>query len=774
MSSAFRERESRLSKKNIFLSLGSEMKAWETIRLLLACQHAYERLAKVSSMREEQQRRLDASKSEMRSMNYKIQRLVAELNSSNEDIKDKELEIKELEGRKRKLKAESVRASNNKLYQEIIQEIERCKEKIDKLETAILEVLIHKDSIIFELEKAKILQHDFSQQRDKEDQEILNALEVLDADELQEKENLQKLEREFPAEDEWLQHFMSLIKQGKRNAIVEIVQETCPGCHLEICTSLLQEASILDNIVKCEFCDRIIFSTIGATRHCVSDEDIEHGRLPLPPQLALRAKKTMRIRDVWGNWHEAEVTGNWLTGLKKLFDVHALSPGEQVKLIKGGHNDDALRFEPEMVTRQELNLIVTRIESSDQPLALDSVIAELLKKKVHIYRLQLLTSKVRSELEKSEGIYFRGNLVWHRSLTELPKPGIIPPLLDFPPKIPSLPSPPPDETSITLDKESIEIGMFVLRTEFRAYFAGVNSGEKVTLRFGVSEDFEVEFDAAIPAIKGQALRSWYKSNGLEPGDKVTLTVRNGEQRVFHIHTEWKRDLYRLLEQWRQGTLSCGDRPRDLLYGLLSEANQALHYRDLWSWAAEVSSLRIGTVISTLSRYNRRLFCNVGGGCWGLFEWSSEKLLKERQRSGGTLVTTQLSHPDEQAIWKAIYEIENNDLVYKLLKHTGSDLSYSDIARKLAEMLNVNVDHLIESSFLNVHDERLQRLANGSWTLKEFIRPLSPEIKPVTPPSQETDLMLKESRTPWLLTRWFWYIFAALLGVLALIWILVTR
>ena len=138
------------------------------------------------------------------------------------------------------------------------------------------------------------------------------------------------------------------------------------------------------------------------------------------------------------------------------------------------------------------------------------------------------------------------------------------------------------------------------------------------------------------------------------------------------------------------------------------------------------------------------------------------------------MTTQLSHPDEQAIWKAIYEIENNDLVYKLLKHTGSDLSYSDIARKLAEMLNVNVDHLIESSFLNVHDERLQRLANGSWTLKEFIRPLSPEIKPVTPPSQETDLMLKESRTPWLLTRWFWYIFAALLGVLALIWILVTR
>lgn len=743
------------------------MKAWETIRLLLACQHAYERLAKISSMWEERQRHLDVSKSEMGSVNDKIQRLNAEIVSIDRNEKAKEKEIADHQAQKRKLTAELGRARRNTRYREINQKIDRINQKIDTLETEYIEILELKESKKHNREKARELQREFSQQREEEEHKIRSSLKVLDEDEQHEKENLEKLEHEFPAEDEWFQHFMSLIKQGKRNAIVEIVQETCPVCHLEICTRLLQEASILDHIVKCEFCDRIIFSTIGSTRHCVSDADIEHGRLPLPPQLALRAKKTMRIRDVWGNWHEAKVTGDWLTGLKKLFDVHALSPGEQVKLIKAGDKEDALRFEPEMVTRQELNRIVTRIESSDQPLALDSVVAELLMKKVRIYRLQLLTSKVRSELEKSEGIYFRGNLVWHRPLTELPKPGIIPPPLDFPPETPRLPSQSPDETSITLDKESIEIGMFPLRTEFRAYFAGVNSGEKVTLRFGVSEDFEVEFDATIPALKGQALRRWYQSNGLEPGDKVTLTVRNGERRVFHIHTEWKLDLNRLLEQWRQGTLSCGDRPRDLLYGLLSEANQALHYRDLWSRATEVSSLRIGTVISTLSRYNRRLFCNIGGGCWGLVEWSSEKLQKERQRSGGTLVTTQLSHPDEQAIWKAIYEIENNDLVYKFLNHTGSDLSYSDIARKLAEMLNVNVDHLTESSFLNVHDERLQRLANGCWTLKEFI------IKPETPPPQETPAEFEEPKTAWLHTRWLWYILAILIGVLALIWFLVT-
>jgi len=36
------------------------------------------------------------------------------------------------------------------------------------------------------------------------------------------------------------------------------------------------------------------------------------------------------------------------------------------------------------------------------------------------------------------------------------------------------------------------------------------------------------------------------------------------------------------------------------------------------------------VISTLSRYNRRLFCNIGGGYWGLADWPSDKLQEERQ------------------------------------------------------------------------------------------------------------------------------------------------
>lgn len=280
------------------------MKAWETIRLLLACQHACERLTKISSKREELQRRLNALKSKMENMDDKVQRLVAELDSNNEDQKAKEKEIKDLEARKRRLEAESIKASSNKLCQEIMQEIERCKEKIDTLETAVLEILVEKDSIICELKEARTLQTDYSQQRDEEEQEIQNTLKVLDEEERQEKENLHKLEREFPVEDESLQHFSDLVKKGKHNAVVDVIKKTCPGCNLEICTSLLQEAIELEEIVKCESCDRFIFSAIGAIIHCISEEDIELGQLPLPPHLALRDKKTVCIRDVCGLWDD--------------------------------------------------------------------------------------------------------------------------------------------------------------------------------------------------------------------------------------------------------------------------------------------------------------------------------------------------------------------------------------------------------------------------------------------------------------------------------------
>jgi len=749
------------------------MKAWETIRLLLACQDSRARLRHISAKQSELHRRLDDLHQTQTRITELIRNLDSEYASLCEDEAAKFAEIASLEIRKHKLQAELGEAKSNTLYREISQEIERNKQRIRELESDICDIFERKYTKDNERKEAREKEEALRQQGYKEEQRIEAVRAALTEDERHEKKYLRGLEQEFSTDDQWLNHFRRLVGKGRYNVVVEAIEETCPGCNLGICTDLLQKARDLDQIVKCENCDRIVFSTSGSTLFCPTDVDIEGGRLLLPPHLALQIKQSLRIRDIWGSWHEGKIKGDWLTGLADLFEAHALSPGEKVKLIKMGGSEDSWRFEPEMISSQELDKVIARIETSDHPLNLENLVSDLLAKKLHVYRPKLLCSRVRSDLEKVEGIYFRGNLVWHSPLLELPVPPAVPPPVISPTPA-HLPPSFPSETTITLEEEAIKAGVLPIGAVFRIHFKGTDSGEIITVRYGVSEDFAVEFDAIAQVLKGDALLRWYQSNGLEAGDKVTLSIRNGEHRLFQIHTEWARDLDHLLEQAQHGNLGYSGPPRDLLYGLLAEIGHPLHYRDLWSRAAEISNLRIGTVVSTLSRYNKRLFCSTGSGRWALFEWPTEKFQQETQGGDGSSLIAQLSPRDEQALWKAIVEIENHDLVYKLLKNTAIDMSYSAIARHLAEMLNINAYHLIETSFLNWQDERFHRLANGSWTLKEYVISSPSDFKPVTPPINELRALPEKPVTHVTFPRWLWYVLVTLIGVVALVWFLATK
>ncbi|MBU2226878.1 MAG: hypothetical protein KJ936_04305, partial [Proteobacteria bacterium] len=568
---------------------GAKIHAWESIRLLLACQQANERIVQICVKRTEHKQRREDSHRAVGKASEVIRRLGEEFDVIRREEQAKDSETAGFRSRLEQLEHELVLTSSNRRYREISQEIERCRQKVEQLEAVELEILERKEAKEREFAGAKKFLDELRQRFDQEGQRIAKALEDLNAEEQHEGERLQGLKSEFCAEDEWLQHFERLVNGGKVNAVVEIVQETCPGCHLRICTSLRQEARTLDHMVRCENrdCGRIIYSTSGATIHCLTVGDLSQGRLPLPLQCAVWGVQSVRIRDIWGNWHEVRAAGDWLTGLERLFAAHALSPGERVKLVKAGNSEDVLRFEPEMVSRQELDQLVNRVRSSAEPVALDAIVAELLETKARVYRLKLLSFKVRSELEKLEGIYFSGDLVWHSPLWELPKPSVIPLLPPRHPRPPIAVSLLPSETTVTLTEDAIGAGEFRISPAFQGRFDGASSGDTVTIKHGVSEAFVVDFDVTAKALKGVALQKWYHFNALEAGDRVTLAVRDAEHRVFHIHTTWKRDFRRLLEQRRKGAAGFAGRPRDLLYGLLVEANQALHYRDLWSRAAEL-------------------------------------------------------------------------------------------------------------------------------------------------------------------------------------------
>ena len=114
-------------------TLGIKLKAWETIRLLLACQHAYARLYKISTIRSEFQNRLSASQDEKEKMKAKINGIEADISAINRKIKTADEELANLKAQKSKLRKEGTRAKSNEKYEVLNQKIKENDKKIDDL-----------------------------------------------------------------------------------------------------------------------------------------------------------------------------------------------------------------------------------------------------------------------------------------------------------------------------------------------------------------------------------------------------------------------------------------------------------------------------------------------------------------------------------------------------------------------------------------------------------------------------------------------------------------
>jgi len=170
-------------------------------------------------------------------------------------------------------------------------------------------------------------------------------------------------------------------------------------------------------------------------------------------------------------------------------------------------------------------------------------------------------------------------------------------------------------------------------------------------------------------LRGPALQQWYKSNGLEPADKATLTVREGKRGSFTYTQDGSVTSIACLNNCVSAQASYTGRPRDLLYGLLVKRTKhctiAISVR-----ATDIGACSIGNVVSTLSRYNRRLFCNVGAVFGGsrnglLSKWSmSDK--KSGRRRIPICSASRMSRSLERHLRNG-----GTRLGYKLLKRIGA-------------------------------------------------------------------------------------------------------
>ena len=237
----------------------------------------------------------------------------------------------------------------------------------------------------------------------------------------------------------------------------------------------------------------------------------------------------------------------------------------------------------------------------------------------------------------------------------------------------------------------------------------------------------------------KALTAWFRKSAIEPGDKVKFRLLSVDPPEIRIWTEWEKHLNYVLRcpaedfKWKRLPI------RDCLIKVFANRPGPIHYRSLYSEISKHRDLVVGSVIATLSKHRRMLFAHSGRGMWS---WLKDDTRTQdgstpRPIPSGRLVLPAIS----DAIWKIVAEIEEGDFVYHLLKRTRDSLSFVQICQKIAEARGIDWRELQQTGFVNAEDERLKRLDNGHFAVREWFD--DPVARPIPTPPVIDDVPEKE-------------------------------
>ena len=211
------------------------------------------------------------------------------------------------------------------------------------------------------------------------------------------------------------------------------------------------------------------------------------------------------------------------------------------------------------------------------------------------------------------------------------------------------------------------------------------------------------------------LDGFYKRKNLEATDIVILNLGSANPLRLYISTKWKKSLNSLLKlnpsdlNWQDSSL------RDCIIVYLNKFKKPLHYKNIYAGIATHRILTIYSVISCLAKHSPSIFMNEKRGYWRLSNIEYSRNISD-SASGGNHQSIIIS----DSIWAAIAEIEDGDMVYRLLQKLGKPLDFSQICKYLAKDVDVNPVELEESGFLEGNDNRFIRLDDGSWALDEWL------------------------------------------------------
>jgi len=304
------------------------------------------------------------------------------------------------------------------------------------------------------------------------------------------------------------------------------------------------------------------------------------------------------------------------------------------------------------------------------------------------------------------------------------------------------------EFSRTLSQGEVDKGYCDVPSGLRAL---LGLTDKIVVGFQGGEESTLEYRPLQGRLLGFA--SWYLGNALEAADRVFFRVIDVSIPRLAFWTKWECNLDQLLRcppedfDWAESSI------RDCLLRVLSESQEPLYYRSLYAEISKHRALAPGSVLGVLSKYRGVLFVLTKRGMWELMH-DNIRDAQEGKRVALNRSPQEL-RDQETEVWLTVVakDIEDHDLVYRLLRRSRQDMSYTDICRELAAKYHASCQALCEMRLFDASDARLKRLTNGNFALVEWfepalspdgdgtesepIQPQGPEVPPEEPPPNRT-------------------------------------
>ncbi|MCK4766897.1 MAG: nucleotide-binding protein [Desulfobacula sp.] len=229
----------------------------QNIKTLVKLQEAETQIVRLKSVLEKVKKEKEKLSGQLKQFGNALEENKENLLSDRAACKDIEREIQVVDDRIIKSNEKLRMVKTNKEYQLFLREVDDNKKRKDALETELLEYLDEKEkteAIVQESEKEYHLLKDQIEGEQKDiEKKSTDDRELLDEYLTRQKEIGKNLDPSL------MTRFVKISKMNKGSAVVNVKNEVCMGCFMNIPPQLYIEVQRGNSLISCPQCSRILY-----------------------------------------------------------------------------------------------------------------------------------------------------------------------------------------------------------------------------------------------------------------------------------------------------------------------------------------------------------------------------------------------------------------------------------------------------------------------------------------------------------------------------------